>query len=126
MAMDLSKFQYSKDIDAQALQYTAKNILAKSVAKTFAHSQKSVALDLYNGQLDVNVARQVAMSVSGLEVAQSSNLENAVRFLKNKAALASNLSSEKVEVEKEAKVVSNNPFASASVVNNDYLFIKAA
>ena len=47
MAMDLSKFQYSKDIDAQALQYTAKNILAKSVAKTFAHSQKSVALDLY-------------------------------------------------------------------------------
>ncbi len=125
MALDLSKFEYSKDIDAQALQYTAKNILAKSVAKSFAHTQKSVALDLYNGQLDVNVARQVAMSVSGLEVKSSSNLETAVRFLKTKAAQTSNPNNEEVEVSEE-KQTSNNPFASAKVAKNDYLFIKAA
>ena len=125
MALDLSKFQYSKDIDAQSLQYTAKNILAKSVAKSFANSQKSVALDLYNGQLDASVARQVAMSVSGLEISTSSNLETAVRFLKTKAALTSNPNNEIVEAEKE-EVTSNNPFASTSVAKNDYLFIKKA
>ena len=125
MALDLSKFQYSKDIDAQSLQYTAKNILAKSVAKSFANSQKSVALDLYNGQLDASVARQVAMSVSGLEISTSSNLETAVRFLKTKAVLTSNPNNEIVEAEKE-EVTSNNPFASTSVSKNDYLFIKKA
>lgn len=91
-------------------------------------------IDLYNGKVNAETARQIAMSNSGLQITYSNKLNEKINFLNAKAA-ASNLkgaktanSSTVAEISKEYKGL--NPFASANTSVSKkapgYLFINAA
>ena len=141
MALNVSYVQqYYQGIDSLTLKATARDILANAQAKSNSVAQKSVDVDLYNGQIDAMTARQVAMSGAGLQVTLNNNLETAIKFLKTKAAETSAKDSADVVSISEARKdkQGSNPFYNGDVMNfnkkeeenkkesSDYLFITAA
>ncbi len=137
MALNVSYVQQSyQGIDSLTLKATARDILANAQAKSTI-AQKSVDVDLYNGQIDAMTARQVAMSGAGLQVTLNNNLETAIKFLKTKAAEVSAKSADVISIESAKKdKKGSNPFYNGDVMNfnkkedskkgSDYLFITAA
>lgn len=137
MALNVSYVQQSyQGIDSLTLKATARDILANAQAKSTI-AQKSVDVDLYNGQIDAMTARQVAMSGAGLQVTLNNNLETAIKFLKTKAAETSAKSADVISIESAKKdKKGSNPFYNGDVMNfnkkedskkgSDYLFITAA
>lgn len=137
MALNVSYVQQSyQGIDSLTLKATARDILANAQAKSTI-DQKSVDVDLYNGQIDAMTARQVAMSGAGLQVTLNNNLETAIKFLKTKAAEVSAKSADVISIESAKKdKKGSNPFYNGDVMNfnkkedskkgSDYLFITAA
>ncbi len=140
MALNVSYVQqYYQGIDSLTLKATARDILANAQAKSNSVAQKSVDVNLYNGEIDALTARQVAMSGAGLQVTLNNNLETAIKFLKTKAAETSVKNSADVVSIAEAKKdkQGSNPFYNGDVMNfnkneedkkeaSDYLFITAA
>lgn len=140
MALNVSYVQqYYQGIDSLSLKATARDILANAQAKSNSVAQKSVDVNLYNGEIDALTARQVAMSGAGLQVTLNNNLETAIKFLKTKAAETSAKNSADVVSIAEAKKdkQGSNPFYNGDVMNfnkneedkkdaSDYLFITAA
>lgn len=137
MALNVSYVQQSyQGIDSLTLKATARDILANAQAKSTI-AQKSVDIDLYNGQIDAMTARQVTMSGAGLQVTLNNNLETAIKFLKTKAAEVSAKSADVISIESAKKdKKGSNPFYNGDVMNfnkkedskkgSDYLFITAA
>jgi len=137
MALNVSYVQQSyQGIDSLTLKATARDILANAQAKSTI-AQKSVDVDLYNGQIDAMTARQVAMSGAGLQVTLNNNLETAIKFLKTKAAEVSAKSADVISIKSAKKdKKGSNPFYNGDVMNfnkkedskksSDYLFITAA
>lgn len=140
MALNVSYVQqYYQGIDSLTLKATARDILANAQAKSNSVAQKSVDVDLYNGEIDALTARQVAMSGAGLQVTLNNNLETAIKFLKTKAAETSAKDSADVVSIAEARKdkQGSNPFYNGDLMNynkkeedkkesSDYLFITAA
>ena len=138
MALNVSFTKQSyQGIDSLTLKSAVRDVLANAQAKSTI-ANKSVDVDLYNGQIDAMTARQVAMSGAGLQVTLNNNLETAIKFLKTKAAettakSADVISFESVKKDKEG----SNPFYNGNVMNynkkeeakkesSEYLFITAA
>ena len=137
MALNVSYVQQSyQGFDSLTLKGLTRDVLANAQAKSTI-SEKTVDVDLYNGQIDAMTARQVAMSGAGLQVTLNNNLETAIKFLKTKAAEtnakpAEIISFEAVKKDKEG----SNPFYNGDVLNYnkkeakkeapEYLFITAA
>lgn len=140
MALNVSYVQqYYQGIDSLTLKATARDILANAQAKSTAAQTKSVDVNLYNGEIDAMMARQVAMSGAGLQVTLNNNLETAVKFLKARAAETSAKSSADIVSISESKKdrQGSNPFYNGDVMNfnkkeeksqeaSEYLFITAA
>lgn len=139
MALNVSYVQqYYQGIDSLTLKATARDILANAQAKSTAAAQKSVDVNLYNGEIDAMTARQVAMSGAGLQVTLNNNLETAIKFLQTRAAESSAKSSADVVSISEARKdkQGSNPFYNGDVMNfnkeeskketSEYLFITAA
>ena len=136
MALNVSYVQQSyQGIDSLTLKATARDILANAQAKSTI-AQKSVDVDLYNGQIDAMTARQVAMSGAGLQVTLNNNLETAIKFLKTRAAETSAKSADVISFETAKDKKGSNPFYNGDVKNfgkkeskkeaAEYLFITAA
>jgi hypothetical protein len=140
MALNVSYVQQSyQGLDLLSLKSTTRDILANAQAKANTVSQKSVDINLYNGEIDALTAKQVAMSGAGLQVTLNNNLETAIKFLKTKAAETTVKPSADVVLISEAKKdkKGSNPFYNGDVMNfnkkeetkkesSDYLFITAA
>ena len=128
--------QSHKDVDVKALKTVASDIFEKASSQTYTPAVKVrtiTGIDLYNGKVDSDTARHIAISNSGLQVQINNNLAAKLQFLNAKAA-ANTLKETSTAIEGVASQViaelkSENPFAekfSASNKKTGYLFIKAA
>lgn len=137
MALNVSYVQQSyQGIDSLTLKSLTRDVLANAQMQSTI-SEKSVDVDLYNGQIDALTAKQVAMSGAGLQVTLNNNLETAIKFLKTKAAETTVKSADVISFESVKKdKQGSNPFYNGNVMSygkkevkkdsSDYLFITAA
>ena len=82
-------------IDASILNEVSAEILKRAQAKSQtvgSNVQSSfrgnvdLGLDLYQGKIDTNVARQIAMNNSGLQIQLNQNVLESIKFLNTQAA----------------------------------------
>ena len=89
--------QYKLGIDRSTLQQVSQEILKRAAEKNSQYNTNvstvnnifrpaDLGLDLYKGNVDTNVARQIAMNNSGLQVQLSQNAINALKYLNVQAA----------------------------------------
>ena len=90
--------QYKLGIDTTTLQQVSQEILKRAAEKnsqyvntntSFVNNVRNAAdlgLDLYKGNVDTNVARQIAMNNSGLQIQLNQNVLNSISYLNAKAA----------------------------------------
>ena len=95
---------FKTGIDASILNEVSAEILKRAHAKTgnvgrtqSTFSTVNIGLDLYQGKVDSNVARQVAMNNSGLQIQLNQEVMNSIQFLNSQAA-------QKVQKNVEGKV----------------------
>ncbi len=125
------------DLDVNALKSITNDIFESATINPSTSDIKVrtvTGIDLYNGKVDAETARKVAMTNSGLQVTLSNKLNEKVKFLNAKAA-ATNLKGTKTAIANAVKEISKdykgvNPFAGANTSVNKkapgYLFINAA
>ena len=85
------KQNYKTGIDASVLKEVSAEILKRAHAKTAGNVHTSfrtqdLGLDLYQGKVDTQIARQVAMNNSGLQVQLNQNVLKSIQFLNSQAA----------------------------------------
>lgn len=84
----------SKGIDTAALREVTQEIFKRAESKTADLSsldltkfnRANIGMDLYSGKVDSAVARQVAMTNSGMEVALNENAVASLKFLNSEAS----------------------------------------
>ena len=84
---------FKTGIDASILNEVSAEILKRAHAKTgnagrtqSTFSAANIGLDLYQGKVDTNVARQIAMNNSGLQIQLNQEVMNSIQFLNSQAA----------------------------------------
>ena len=84
---------FKTGIDTSILKEVSAEILKRAHAKAAnaghvqAHSPKAnLGVDLYQGKIDSQIARQVAMNNSGLQIQLNQNVLNSIQFLNSQAA----------------------------------------
>lgn len=89
--------QYKLGIDTTTLQQVSQEILKRAAEKNSQYNVNTssvnnifkpadIGLDLYKGNVDTNVARQIAMNNSGLQVQLNQEVLNSINYLNTKAA----------------------------------------
>ncbi len=87
--------QYKLGIDTTTLKQVSNEILKRAAEKNSQYNTTSTGtafrmqtldIDLYKGNLDVNVARQVAMNNSGLQIQLSQDVLKSIQYLNSQAA----------------------------------------
>ena len=95
MAMSVYNAQYKLGIDTSVLKQVSQEILKRAAEKNSQYNTSSannifktsdLGLDLYKGNVDTNVARQVAMNNSSFQVQLNSNVLESIQYLNTKAA----------------------------------------
>ncbi len=83
----------AKGIDRSVLKEVSQEIMKRAAEKnqqynvnTFTRSGRELGLDLYNGSVDNNTARQIAMNNSGLQIQLNQNVLNSIKYLNTQAA----------------------------------------
>ena len=83
---------FKNGIDTSVLKEVSAEILKRAHAKTAANNVQSsfrtvdLGVDLYQGKVDTQVARQVAMNNSGLQIQLNQNVLDSIQFLNSQAA----------------------------------------
>ena len=95
MALNVTTQHYKTGLDTSVLKEVSQEILRRAAEKNNYSNTQSVntmfravdmGLDLYNGKVDNNVARQIAMNNSGLQIQLSQNALQSIAFLNSQAA----------------------------------------
>ena len=95
MAMSVYNAQYKLGIDTTVLKQVSQEILKRAAEKNSQYNTSStgslfktadIGLDLYKGNVDTNVARQVAMNNSGFQIQLNSEVLQSIQYLNTKAA----------------------------------------
>jgi len=95
MSMNVYNAQYKLGIDTTTLKEVSNQILKRAAEKNSQYNTSSsssvlnkidIGLDLYKGNVDTNVARQIAMNNSGLQIQLNQNVLNSIQYLNTKAA----------------------------------------
>lgn len=84
-------------IDRNVLKEVSQEILKRANAKnsdfnvqssfkTAAQARQELGLNLYNGSVDSNTARQIALNNSGLQIQLNQNVLNSIKYLNTQAA----------------------------------------
>ena len=97
MAMSVYNAQYKLGIDTSVLKQVSQEILKRAAEKNSQYNTNTssvnnifksadIGLDLYKGNVDTNVARQVAMNNSGFQIQLNQNVMQSIQYLNAKAA----------------------------------------
>ena len=97
MAMSVYNAQYKLGIDTSVLKQVSQEILKRAAEKNSQYNTNTssvnnifksadIGLDLYKGNVDTNVARQVAMNNSGFQIQLNSEVLQSIQYLNTKAA----------------------------------------
>lgn len=108
MAMGVYNAQYKLGIDTATVKQVSQEILKRAAEKNCQYNTTSannnifartadIGLDLYKGNVDVNVARQVAMNNSGLQIQLNQQVLDSIKYLNTKAATAAQDNQKNVE-----------------------------
>ena len=90
-----SQLLAANGIDRSVLKEVSQEILKRAAEKNQQYNVHSVSqnssirnigLDLYNGSVDNNTARQIAMNNSGLQIQLNQNVLNSIKYLNTQAA----------------------------------------
>ncbi len=84
-------------IDRNVLKEVSQEILKRANAKntefnvhssfkTTSQARQELGLNLYNGSVDANTARQIAMNNSGLQIQLNQNVLDSIKYLNTQAA----------------------------------------
>lgn len=94
--MSVYNAQYKLGIDTTTLKQVSQEILKRAAEKNSQYSNVSsfnsvfksadLGLDLYKGNVDTKVARQVAMNNSGFQIQLSQEVMQSIQYLNTKAA----------------------------------------
>ncbi len=98
MSMSVYNAQYKLGIDTTTLKQVSNEILKRaaeknsqyntnssSVKNIFQSTQQNLGIDLYKGNVDTSVARQVAMNNSGMQIQLSQDALKSIQYLNSKA-----------------------------------------
>lgn len=98
MSMSVYNAQYKLGIDTTTLKQVSNEILKRaaeknsqyntnssSVKNIFQSTQQNLGIDLYKGNVDTSVARQVAMNNSGMQIQLSQDALNSIQYLNSQA-----------------------------------------
>ena len=96
MSFNVSQ-NFKSGIDASVLKQVSAEILKRAHAKngnvnfdvnvkTPAQVRQEQGLNLYNGSVDVNAAKQIALNNSGLQIQLNQNVLDSIKFLNSQAA----------------------------------------
>lgn len=94
MAMSVYNAQYKLGIDRTTLQQVSQEILKRANEKNSQYNVHSsnnifkssdIGVDLYNGKVDVNTAKQIALNNSGLQIQLSQDALNSIKYLNSHA-----------------------------------------
>ena len=94
MAMSVYNAQYKLGIDTTTLKQVSQEILKRAAEKNTQYNTSNnifrtntdIGLDLYKGNVDTNIARQIAMNNSGLQVQLNQNVMDSIKYLNSQAA----------------------------------------
>ena len=97
MSIGLFNAQYKLGIDTTTLKQVSNEILKRAAEKNSQYNVNTssfnsvfksadLGIDLYKGNVDTNVARQVAMNNSGFQIQLSQEVMNSIQYLNTKAA----------------------------------------
>ena len=95
MSFDMS--EKLNGIDRNVLKEVSQEILKRANAKnsdfnvqssfkTAAQARQELGLNLYNGSVDANTARQIALNNSGLQIQLNQNVLDSIKYLNTQAA----------------------------------------
>lgn len=96
MSFDVSA-QFKSGIDTGVLKQVSQEILKRANAKnadfnvnsafkTASQARQELGLNLYNGSVDANTARQIALNNSGLQIQLNQNVLDSIKYLNTQAA----------------------------------------
>ncbi|MCM1010883.1 MAG: hypothetical protein NC390_08450 [Fusobacterium sp.] len=97
MSFDVSA-QFKSGIDTGVLKQVSQEILKRANAKnadfnvnnsafkTASQARQELGLNLYNGSVDSNTARQIALNNSGLQIQLNQNVLESIKYLNTQAA----------------------------------------
>lgn len=98
MSMSVYNAQYKLGIDTTTLKQVSNEILKRaaeknsqyntnssSVKNIFQSTQQNLGIDLYKGNVDTSVARQVAMNNSGMQIQLSQDALKSIQYLNSQA-----------------------------------------
>ena len=96
MSVGLFNAQYKLGIDTTTLKQVSNEILKRAAEKNSQYNTvsaqsnfvgiRNLDIDLYKGNVDINVARQVAMNNSGLQIQLSQDVLKSIQYLNSQAA----------------------------------------
>ena len=97
MTTSIYNAQYKLGIDTSVLKQVSQEILKRAAEKNSQYNTNTssvnnifksadIGLDLYKGNVDTNVARQVAMNNSGFQIQLNQNVMQSIQYLNTKAA----------------------------------------
>ena len=89
MSMSVYNAQYKLGIDTTTLQQVSKEILKRAAEKNSQYNTSNnifakpaeMGLDLYKGNVDTNIARQIAMNNSGLQIHLNQDVLKSIQYL---------------------------------------------
>ena len=98
MSMSVYNAQYKLGIDTTTLKQVSNEILKRaaeknsqyntnssSVKNIFQSTQQNLGIDLYKGNVDTSIARQVAMNNSGMQIQLSQDALKSIQYLNSQA-----------------------------------------
>ena len=96
MAMNVNA-QYKLGIDRSTLQQVSQELLKRAAEKNSQYNTNvntvnnvfkpaDIGIDLYKGQVDTKMARQIALNNSGLQIQLNQEVLNSINYLNSKAA----------------------------------------
>lgn len=99
MTMSVYNAQYKLGIDTTTLKHVSNEILKRAAEKNSQYNTSSssvnnnifknvqnIGIDLYKGNVDTTVARQVAMNNSGMQIQLSQDVLKSIQYLNTQAA----------------------------------------
>ncbi len=75
-----------KEVSAEILKRAQAKAMNVQSGRTISFTTTDLGLDLYQGKVDTNTARQVAMNNSGLQIQLNQNILDSIKFLNTQAA----------------------------------------
>lgn len=97
MTTSVYNAQYKLGIDTSVLKQVSQEILKRAAEKNSQYNTNTssvnnifksadIGLDLYKGNVDTNVARQIAMNNSGFQIQLNQNVMQSIHYLNSQAA----------------------------------------